>query len=610
MLRRRSTLPGVVLALYSISGCSLIIDTNPDGVIRDAKNGGASGQSASTAGSSNGAGGSSLGGSEGGSRAGAGAAGASSGNSGGGAAGLGGDTKGGSGAAATVGGVAHAGTTGNAAGSGIGGAVASGGMGASAGSPSGGGATAGGASSQGGAISLGGTGAGGTSASAGAPGTGGSTTPALCMIGGTSYAAKALNPSNSCVSCQPAASASQWSPEADGKNCGSGMVCRAGACSAGCWIGGAYYSVGNANPGNPCQSCQPLQSSTAWSNVATARCVQALSAGGNSTCAIMNGGLYCWGGVGSTPVAVPGLTSKVTAVSVGSGGYTCAVVNQALYCWGNNVNGQLGDGSTTSRATPGPVTNLTSGVISVAAGRDHTCAIANSLGAGDVYCWGWNSEGQLGNGTTDPSYTPRMVMGSAISVAAGDEHTCAVDSSNRLYCWGYNGSGQLGNGSETSSLSRVQVTSVLGATAVTAGFFHTCAIISGGALCWGNNRLGQLGVDTAEYHSTPAQVVGLTSGVTSIATAGEGHTCAVVKGSVQCWGSNSYMQLGNGLTTTSPRPVQVTGLTSGATAVATGLTHSCAIVNGGVQCWGWNSSGQLGDGTTTNRPTPVTVTMP
>jgi alpha-tubulin suppressor-like RCC1 family protein len=353
--------------------------------------------------------------------------------------------------------------------------------------------------------------------------------------------------------------------------------------------------------------------------------VPAVAAGAYHTCALTSGGgVSCWGNNGHgalgdgttttrlTPVVVSGLSSGVTVVAAGSS-QTCAVTSGGgVVCWGYNTNGQLGDGTTTQRLTPVAVSGLASGVTAVATGAYHTCAVTSG---GGVVCWGDNGFGQLGDGTTTQRLTPVAVSGLAsgvTAVATGAYHTCAVTSGGGVVCWGDNGYGQVGDGTTTSQrLTPVAVSGLAsGVTVVAAGSSHTCAVTSGGGVsCWGNDGNGQLGDGTTTMQRrTPVAVSGLASGVTAVAT-GTTHTCALTSGGgVSCWGNNGDGQLGDG--TTSPRytPVAVSGLSSGVTVVAAGGSHTCAVTSGGgVVCWGYNSSGQLGDGTSTQRLTPVSV---
>lgn len=147
-----------------------------------------------------------------------------------------------------------------------------------------------------------------------------------------------------------------------------------------------------------------------------------------------------------------------------------------------------------------------------------------------------------------------------------------------------------------------------GVTAITAGAEFTCAVLAGGgADCWGQNASGQLGNGSDAGANTPLPVAVLLSGATRI-SAGTNHACALIDGgTVDCWGDNTYGQLGNEDVAPQPRPAQVSGLT-GVTALACGGFHTCALLgDGGVECWGYNSMGQVGNGAALQRPLPVPV---
>jgi alpha-tubulin suppressor-like RCC1 family protein len=355
----------------------------------------------------------------------------------------------------------------------------------------------------------------------------------------------------------------------------------------------------------------------------------AIALGGAHTCALTaSGGAKCWGlndfgQVGANdacvvckkPVDVSGLTNGVTALAAGDE-HTCALTASGrVKCWGLNDAGQLGDGTTTDRSTPVNVSRLTSGVGAIAAGGHHTCALTS---AGGAKCWGENFFGQLGDGATTDRSTPANVSGLASGVsaiAAGFSHTCALTASGGVKCWGDNGEGQLGDGTTTNRHTPVDVSgfqsgvSAIAAGGDDAGGDHTCALTAaGGVKCWGRNDSGQLGDGTTAERHTPVDVSGLTSGVSAIAAGGD-HTCALTaSGGVKCWGDNYSGQLGDGTTTDRSIPVDVSGLTSGVSAIAAGGEHTCALTaSGGVKCWGYNDAGQLGDGTITERHTPVNV---
>ncbi len=306
-------------------------------------------------------------------------------------------------------------------------------------------------------------------------------------------------------------------------------------------------------------------------------------------------------------------------VQVAAGEYhTCAVTTAGgLKCWGLDSSGQLGnDTALTNQPTPVDVSGLSSGVAGVSAGTYHTCAVTT---AGGLKCWGQDTYGQLGNDAVAANKpTPVDVLGltsGVASVSAGANHTCAVTTAGGLKCWGYDFYGQLGNdGALTNQPTPVDVLGMpSGVASVSAGAYHTCAVTTAGGLkCWGHDGSGQLGNDAAFTSlPTPVNVLGLTSGVASVA-AGSNHTCAVTTaGGVKCWGWDGNGQLGNDAALTNqPTPVDVAGLTSGVASVSAGGYHTCAVTTeGGVKCWGRDSEGQLGnDAALAAQPTPVNVT--
>lgn len=399
---------------------------------------------------------------------------------------------------------------------------------------------------------------------------------------------------------------------------------------------------------------------------------QKIVGGLGHTCALSNGKVFCWGrnnrgqlGDNSTtnrsnptPVYVgtsgsPGALYGRYVTDIATGGeHTCAIADGGVFCWGANGSGRLGDGTQTDRSVPVVVPSLAPSqaynATHISAGGYHTCAIAQAT----AYCWGRNGEGQLGNGSpSNPnqgqpasnayySTIPVTVTGStylASVITAGENHTCAVID-NRAYCWGGNSNtytgGRLGNAVDgpngnrnTPQVVRANNGDALyqkAVTAIAAGASQSCAIAEGKLYCWGLNSAGEVGDGTTAARTVPVAVTtsGLsalpsTAVVSSVAmgifTGGtnEFTTCAVATGKAYCWGRNNQGQLGNGANTDSAYPVAVSsgGVLSGknVTSVMPGSPYACAIANGRAYCWGNNADGQLGNGTTTDTNIPYRV---
>jgi alpha-tubulin suppressor-like RCC1 family protein len=348
-------------------------------------------------------------------------------------------------------------------------------------------------------------------------------------------------------------------------------------------------------------------------------------------------------GRSSAPTArVASAAAPVAALAAGID-QTCELLaGGGVDCWGANGDGQLGDGTSDGPQTcngeacasnPVAVRGLT-GASQIAAGGDQSCAL---LAAGKVDCWGANGYGQLGDATSSGpqtcngqacASTPVTVHGitTATAVAVGGEEACALLAGGAVDCWGANGYGQLGdatssgpqtcNGQACAS-TPVTVHGITTATAVAAGNDHACALLAGGAVdCWGYNFAAELGVGTSsgpqwcaggEWCATlPVAVTGI-AGATQLAAGGD-HTCAVVaRGSLACWGYNTYGQLGDAISSgpqicywqlvqCAKTPVAV-HVIADATAVVAGGDHTCALRRGGgVACWGDNWFGDLGNG--------------
>lgn len=294
---------------------------------------------------------------------------------------------------------------------------------------------------------------------------------------------------------------------------------------------------------------------------------------------------------GLGPTEVPGL-SDVAAVSDGGGGARCALINGGtVRCWGKNTSGQLGNGTTTDSTTPVMVSGIT-GATAIQIRGSNACAIVTG---GAVKCWGENTAGQLGNGTTTTlSSVPVDVVGitGAVQVITGAT-SCALLSSGVVKCWGFGANGLLGNGTTAASSVPVTVTGLSGATSIAYGYGNICAVPSDGSLkCWGDIS----GTYKQTYVSTPTDIGGF-SGLKNVA---EGfHTCVLqTDGAARCGGYNWVGNLSNNSATHSLVPVRSVWIRNISSIAAGNGLSSCGLTTGKtVQCWGANDNGILGNGT-------------
>jgi alpha-tubulin suppressor-like RCC1 family protein len=355
------------------------------------------------------------------------------------------------------------------------------------------------------------------------------------------------------------------------------------------------------------------------------------AAGAPITAASTSGSLLAWGddhngqlgdgatSTSDTPVRVK-LPAGTTVTSVRAGGKHSLALTAAgqVLAWGHNSAGQLGDGTTMDRHTPVNV-KLPPGtrVIAISAGGVHSLAVT---AAGQVLAWGDNEYGQLGDGTTQDRHTPvrvKLPAGTRV-IAVGASYNCsmALTAGGQVWAWGHNGSGQLGDGTRTESHIPVRVKLPQGVTvtAIAVGGFDGLALTSAGdVLAWGDNGFGQLGDGTRRSSSVPVRVRFPAGTKVTAVGVGSLHNLALTSaGHVLAWGSNAFGQLGNGTKTNSDIPVRVK-LPAGARvlAVSAGGGFSLALTRAGrVLTWGHNQFGQLGNGTMISSDFPVVVTIP
>lgn len=392
----------------------------------------------------------------------------------------------------------------------------------------------------------------------------------------------------------------------------------------------------------PTFSASPLRTPAA--SAAPPPSFSAVAAGGHHTCALTTSKtVFCWGdnslgqlGLGSRqsslyPSEVPSL-SNITSLALGES-HSCALdASGSVFCWGRNRYGEAGTNGFRKKydvLSPKkvPFPSSAKPVKSIAAGSKHTCATDTS---GSVFCWGYNAFGQLGTGSVKTAWSPAKVLTvpAASQVALGSMHTCAIASS-ALWCWG-----RLGAGSSFAVPQKV--TALQGTpSSLALGTEHTCVVVSGSVLCAGRFNISQTGQPpspsstttttlpqapstTAKQKTTTTtssptassspsvvsswQKISAFSGASQVSARGD-TSCALVSGSLWCWGSNRSNQI-----LASPalysQPLKLAPLPSPVSSLAVGTEHVCVVASSAVLCWGNNLSGQIGLGSLSRASSP------
>ena len=352
-----------------------------------------------------------------------------------------------------------------------------------------------------------------------------------------------------------------------------------------------------------------------------------VAVGFSHTCGLLgNGKAFCWGrnvqyqlGTGevtfhdSVPTAVVG-DLRFIALDAGAA-HTCGVaIDGRAFCWGNNSEGQLGTNLSDPPLAPTPV-SVDRLFSSVSAGAYDTCALTQE---GGPYCWGQG----VGFGKAGTMILPTPVSGgpSFATISAGDYQACGLTASGVGYCWGTNQFGGLGNDAVTGySDTPVPVMGNLTFQAIGAGNAHACGLTTAGVVyCWGLNNTGQLGDNSTTSRSQPVQIYG--GRTFKSLTVGSGHNCAVTQSDETfCWGNNSFGQLGTDITLGSCDGFGACSLVPVPSAVgqtfrsiSPGAYHTCGIdFTYRLFCWGMNRDGQIGVGILSDMvPQPALVTVP
>eukprot|EP01124_Arcella_intermedia_P005043 TRINITY_DN12936_c0_g1_i1.p1 TRINITY_DN12936_c0_g1~~TRINITY_DN12936_c0_g1_i1.p1 ORF type:complete len:447 (-),score=61.37 TRINITY_DN12936_c0_g1_i1:823-2163(-) len=350
----------------------------------------------------------------------------------------------------------------------------------------------------------------------------------------------------------------------------------------------------------------PLTTGTTRKNTSTAERESVLFGWGRNDCGQL--------GLGHTapllePHPIPYLSGPFVSIALGQEHSLVLLGNGTLYGWGANQYGQLGTGDELDRLNPVKVSGVGK-IKQVACGAFHSMALLKS---GEVFTWGCNQIGQLGTGNRLHSSTPKKVQGLCAKVIGIDccgSFSVALSSEGLVYAWGYNGNGQLGNGNTESRWSPGRVCQLEGIVGISCGWEHALALSKEGTLyAWGQNRYGQLGTGKATLPLLlPTKVMGLEERVIEFCCGGFHCVALLGDGSLYSWGCNMNGELGVGDTTNMSLPTKVVGISGEIKCIGCGI-QSCVVVSNEdeVYSWGKGMDGQLGNGDVSDYHYPIKI---
>jgi alpha-tubulin suppressor-like RCC1 family protein len=340
-----------------------------------------------------------------------------------------------------------------------------------------------------------------------------------------------------------------------------------------------------------------------------------------------NGKVYCWGDntsgqtcvslvtadMTSHPVLIPNVDTASTVLAGGTS--ACALLQSGqLRCWGDNDHGQLGTGDLPQKLVlvPKEIMAFSSPIKDVSLGESHACA---ALESGELYCWGADSNSELGDGDTFDENLPTLATSAppqVVSVSAGGGFTCAGTASGQTFCWGSNEDRKAAPGDSTDPIvTPALLPGIDHALSLSLGYSHACAVLEDHSLvCWGADDYGEASGKGVEMTMpvAPTQVTAL-CGVAEVHV-GDHFSCArLFSGEVRCFGRNDSQQISPG-NPDKLYPPTLVKLPAPATHLAVGSSHACASTSAGVYCWGDNGVGELGAGNFEPTASPVLVMWP